>query len=31
MTSIILSLIPIDIVGKTLYNSYYISMKRRKI
>lgn len=31
MTSIILSSIPIDIVGKELYNSYYNGMKGRKI
>ena len=30
MTSIILFLIPIDMVGKELYNSYYISMKKEK-
>ena len=29
MTSIILLLIPIDIVGKELYNSYYNGMKGR--
>ena len=28
MTSIILFLIPIDILGKELYNYYYISMKK---
>lgn len=31
MTSIILLLTPIDIVGKELYNSYYNGMKGRRI
>lgn len=31
MTSIILLLIPIDVVGKELYNSYYNGMKGRRI
>lgn len=31
MTSIILLLIPIDIVGKELHNSYYNGMKGRRI